>query len=595
VSANVADFLLQRLREWGVGRVYGYPGDGINAIIGAFRRAGNDPELIQVRHEEMAAFMACGHAKYTGDVGVCLATSGPGAIHLLNGLYDAKLDHQPVVAIVGQQARSALGGSYQQEVDLVSLYKDVAHEFVEMATEPAQMRHLVDRAVRIALDQRTVTCIIVPNDLASMEAVEAPAHAHGTIHSSIGYSRPIVVPAASDLQRAADILNDGERVAMLVGAGALGAADEVIAVADVLGAGVAKALLGKAAVPDDLPFVTGSIGLLGTRPSWDLMTGCDTLLMVGSSFPYSEFLPEEGQARGVQIDLDARMIGLRYPMEAHLVGDSAATLRALVPLLRRKADRAWREEIEEGVAAWQELMQERAMDAADPVNPQRLFFELSKRLPERAILSSDSGSAANWYARDVRIRAGMQASLSGNLATMGAGVPYAIAAKFAHPDRPVIALVGDGAFQMNGMNEMLTIARYRHMWPDQRLIVLVLHNNDLNQVTWEQRVMEGDPKFDASQDLPDYDYAAFADSVGLHGIRVDDPDQVGPAWDEALRADRPVVIDALTDPEVPPLPPHITFEQAVNFAEAVVRGDSGRRGMIARSLRQAAHGLVPGR
>jgi pyruvate dehydrogenase (quinone) len=595
MSENVADFLLQRLRDWGVGRVYGYPGDGINAIVGAFRRAGNAPEFIQVRHEEMAAFMACGHAKFTGEVGVCLATSGPGAIHLLNGLYDAKLDHQPVVAIVGQQARSALGGSYQQEVDLVSLYKDVAHEFVEMATEPAQIRHLVDRAVRIALDQRTVTCVIVPNDLASMDAVEAPAHAHGTIHSSIGYSRPVVVPAGSDLQRAADILNEGEKVAMLVGAGALGAADEVVAVAETLGAGVAKALLGKAAVPDDLPFVTGSIGLLGTRPSWDLMMGCDTLLMVGSSFPYSEFLPEEGAARGVQIDLDARMIGLRYPMDAHLVGDSAATLRALAPLLVRKTDRSWREEIEEGVAAWQRLMEERAMDDADPINPQRLFFELSQRLPRGAILTSDSGSAANWYARDVRIRAGMQASLSGNLATMGAGVPYAIAAKFAHPDRPVIALVGDGAFQMNGMNEMLTIAKYRHLWPDQRLIVLVLHNNDLNQVTWEQRVMEGDPKFEASQELPDHDYAAYAASVGLHGIRVERPDQVGAAWDEALHADRPVLIDALTDPEVPPLPPHITFDQAVNFAESVVHGDPGRRAMITQSLRQAAHGLVPGR
>jgi pyruvate dehydrogenase (quinone) len=325
------------------------------------------------------------------------------------------------------------------------------------------------------------------------------------------------------------------------------------------------------------------------------MMGCDTLLMVGSSFPYSEFLPEEGAARGVQIDLDARMIGLRYPMDAHLVGDSAATLRALAPLLVRKTDRSWREEIEEGVAAWQRLMEERAMDDADPINPQRLFFELSQRLPRGAILTSDSGSAANWYARDVRIRAGMQASLSGNLATMGAGVPYAIAAKFAHPDRPVIALVGDGAFQMNGMNEMLTIAKYRHLWPDQRLIVLVLHNNDLNQVTWEQRVMEGDPKFEASQELPDHDYAAYAASVGLHGIRVERPDQVGAAWDEALHADRPVLIDALTDPEVPPLPPHITFDQAVNFAESVVHGDPGRRAMITQSLRQAAHGLVPGR
>ncbi len=595
MSQNVADFLLHRLRDWGIRRVYGYPGDGINAIMGAFRRAENEPELVQVRHEEMAAFMACGHAKFTGEVGVCVATSGPGAIHLLNGLYDAKLDHQPVVAIVGQQARSSLGGSYQQEVDLVSLYKDVAHEFVEMATEPAQMRHLVDRAVRIARDQRTVTCIIVPNDLASEEAVETPAHAHGTVHSSVGYSPPVVIPSDAELHRAAAVLNEGERVAMLVGAGALHATDEVLAVADILGAGIAKALLGKAAVPDDLPHVTGAIGLLGTEPSWDMMTGCDTLLMVGSSFPYSEFLPEEGSARGVQIDLDARMIGLRYPMEAHLVGDARATLAALRPLLERKTDRAWREQIEGHVASWWKLMSERAMDGADPINPQRVFTELSSRLPDGAILTSDSGSAANWYARDVRIRSGMMGSLSGNLATMGAGVPYAIAAKFAHPNRPVIALVGDGAFQMNGMNEMLTIARYRHRWPDQRLIVLVLHNNDLNQVTWEQRVMEGDPKFEVSQDLPDFDYAAYAASTGLHGIYVDDPERVGPAWDEALAADRPVLLDVRTDPEVPPLPPHITFEQAVHFAEAVAHGDPNRGHMIAQSLRQKAHGLVPGR
>ena len=595
MSENVADFLLQRLRDWGIKRVYGFPGDGINAIIGAFRRAGDDPEFIQVRHEEMAAFMACGHAKFTGEVGVCLATSGPGAIHLLNGLYDAKLDHQPVVAIVGQQARSSLGGSYQQEVDLVSLYKDVAHEYVEMATEPSQIRHLVDRAIRIARDQRTVTCIIIPNDLASMDAVEVPAHAHGTIHSSLGYSPPVITPSDHDLRAAADVLNAGEKVAMLVGAGALGATDEVIEVADILGAGVAKALLGKAVVADDLPFVTGSIGLLGTEPSSDMMAECDTLLMVGSSFPYSEFLPEEGRARGVQIDLDGRMIGIRYPMEVQLVGDAQATLRALVPLLVRKADRSWRDEIEASVARWWQLMERRAMADADPINPQRVFFELSKQLPDGAILTSDSGSSANWYARDIKLRAGMMGTLSGNLATMGPGVPYAVAAKFAHPGRPVIALVGDGAFQMNGMNEMLTIAKYRHRWSDQRLIVLVLHNNDLNQVTWEQRAMEGDPKFDASQQIPEFDYAAYADSVGLRGIRVDDPNDIGPAWAAALASDRPVVLDAVTDPEVPPLPPHITFTQAVNFAHAVAQGDSGRRGMITQAIRQKAQQLVPGR
>ncbi len=427
MSETVGDFLLGRLAgEWGVKRIYGYPGDGINGIIGAFHRDGPRPEFVQARHEEMAAFMACAHAKFTDEAGVCLATSGPGAIHLLNGLYDAKLDHQPVVAIVGQQARAGLGGNYQQEVDLVTLFKDVAHEYVQMATEPEQIRHLIDRAMRIALSERTVTCVIVPNDLQEEEAVETPPHAHGTVHSGPGYERPEVAPTSAQLQRAAEVLNSGEKVAMLIGAGTLGAAAEVTAVADALGAGVAKALLGKAALPDDLPWVTGSIGLLGTEPSWDLMQDCDTLLMVGSSFPYSEFLPEEGQARGVQIDLDARMVGIRYPMEVNLVGDSAATLRALLPLLERKSDRSWRETVEGNVAKWWQTIEDRAHQPADPINPQLVFHELSARLPDGAILTSDSGSAANWYARDVKLREGMMASLSGTLATMGPGVPYAI-------------------------------------------------------------------------------------------------------------------------------------------------------------------------
>jgi pyruvate dehydrogenase (quinone) len=595
MAERVSDFLLKRLREWGIHRIYGYPGDGINAILGALNRADSDPELIQVRHEEMSAFMACGHAKFTGEIGVCLATSGPGAVHLLNGLYDAKLDHQPGLAIVGQQAMPALGGSYQQEIDLTTLFKDVAHEYVQMAIDPAQVRHLVDRAVRIAKDQRTVTCLIIPNDLASMEAVEAPPREHGTIHSSLGYSPPVITPAKDDLKRAAEILNAGERVAMLIGAGALDAADEVVEVAELLGAGVAKALLGKAALPDDLPYVTGAIGLLGTKPSWDLMMGCDTLLMVGSSFPYSEFLPEEGEARGVQIDIDGRMIGIRYPMEAQLIGDSKTTLRALIPLLERKEDRSWRDEIEDGVADWWRLMEERALVGADPINPQRLFFELSKRLPDGAILSSDSGSSANWFARDVRLRKGMMASLSGNLATMGPGVPYAIAAKFAHPERVAIAMVGDGAFQMNGMNELITIGKYWQRWSDPRLVILVLHNDDLNQVTWEQRAMQGDPRYDASQDIPDFPYARYAELCGLEGIRVDDPDEVGAAWDQALAADRPALIEAITDPAVPPLPPHITLEQAKHFAEAVLRGDSGRRGMIKESFKQTIQEFMPGR
>jgi pyruvate dehydrogenase (quinone) len=592
---NVADFLVHRLSEWGVRRIYGYPGDGINGIMGALDRASDQVEFVQVRHEEMAAFMACAHAKFTGEVGVCLATSGPGAIHLLNGLYDAKLDHQPVVAIVGQQARSALGGDYQQEVDLPALFKDVAHEYVHMASDPEQVRHLVDRALRIAQAERTVTCVILPNDVQTMDAVERPEHAHGTIHSGVGHVSARVVPHEEDLGRAADVLNAGERVAMLVGQGALHATDEVLEVAELLGAGIAKALLGKAAVPDDLPFVTGSIGLLGTKPSYDLMMGCDTLLMVGSSFPYSEFLPEERKARGVQIDISGRMIGIRYPMEVNLVGDSVETLRALIPRLERKLDRAWRDEIEENVADWWRLMEDRAMIDADPINPQRVFWELSPRLPDDCILTADSGSAANWYARDLKLRRGMMASLSGTLATMGSGVPYAIAAKFAHPDRVAIALVGDGAMQMNGINELITIAKYWRRWSDPRLVVVVLNNRDLNQVTWEQRALEGDPRFDAAQDIPDFPYARYAELVGLEGVRVDSPDQIGDAWDEVLAADRPAVLEAVTDPEVPPLPPHITFEQARHFLLSVARGDSGRRGMIEQSLKAKLKEFLPGR
>jgi pyruvate dehydrogenase (quinone) len=595
VSKLVADFILERLRSWGVHRIYGYPGDGINALLGALDRAGGDPELIQVRHEEMAAMMACGHAKFSDDVGVCMATSGPGAIHLLNGLYDAKLDHQPVVAIVGQQARTALGGDYQQEVDLVTLFKDVAHEYVQMAIDPAQIRHLIDRAVRIALSQRTVTCVIVPNDLAGMDAVEEPPHEHGTIHSSIGYSHPKIVPADAELHRAAEILNQGEKVAMLVGQGALGADDEVLDIADALGAGVAKALLGRAVVPDDVPFVTGSIGLLGTRPSWELMSDCDTLLMVGSSFPYSEFLPEEGQARAVQIDIDARRIGIRYPMDVHLVGDAKETLRALRPRIERKEDRSWQEQIITSVEDWWQLTERRAMEDAEPINPQRVFWELSPRLPDDCILTADSGSAANWFARNLKLRRGMLASLSGTLATMGAGVPYAVAAKFVHPDRPVIALVGDGAMQMNGLNELITIGKYWRGWIDPRLVVLVLNNRDLNQVTWEQRALQGDPMYPASQRIPDFPYARFAELVGLRGVRVDDPDAIGQAWDEVLDADRPAVLEAVVDPEVPPLPPHISFEQARHFVEAVAAGDPHGSRVVRQSLRQILDSLLPGR
>jgi pyruvate dehydrogenase (quinone) len=581
----VADFLLERLAAWGIYRIYGYPGDGINGIDGAFARQ-DKIRFIQARHEEMAAFMACAHAKFTGEVGVCLATSGPGAIHLLNGLYDAKLDHQPVLAVVGQQARAALGGHYQQEVDLQNLFKDVASEYVHMASSPAQIRHLVDRSVRIARTMRSPTCIIIPNDIQELEAVEQPPHKHGTIHSGIGYSDPRTLPQTEELQRAAEVLNSGKRVAMLIGAGAIHAADEVMEVAERLGAGVAKALLGKTALPDDLPYVTGSIGLLGTRPSYRLMADCDTLLMVGTRFPYSEFLPEEGQARGVQIDIDGRMLGLRYPTEVNLVGDSAETLRALLPMLEHQQDRSWREEIEQDVADWWKVLEAQAMEDADPINPQRVYWELSPRLPDNCILTADSGSGTNWYARDIKARRGMMGSLSGGLATMGPGMPYAIAAKFAFPNRPVIALVGDGAMQMNGNGELVTVAKYWKEWDDPRFIVMVLNNRDLNQVTWEMRVLSGDPKFPGTQDLPDYPFAQYAELLGFQGIRVDQPDQIGPAWDRALSADRPTVIEAYTDPNVPPLPPHIRFNQAKAYMSALLKGDPDAMGIIKQSAMQ---------
>ena len=597
MGKTVGDHLCERLQEWGVGTIYGYPGDGINGIMGALGRHPGRPRFIQTRHEEMAAFMAGAHAKFTGEVGVCMATSGPGAIHLLNGLYDAKLDHQPVLAIVGQTYVRALGGAFQQEVKLLQLFSDVAAAFCEQVNSPAALRHCLDRALRIAIAERTVTCLIIPADVQEEDAVERPPHATHTVHSGVGFWPPVVVPSHRDLERAAEILNAGQKVAILVGQGALGAGAEVLEVADKLGAGIAKALLGKGVVADDVPFCTGSIGLLGTRPSWEMMSGCDTLLMVGSSFPYSEFLPPEGQARGVQIDIDPRMLSLRCPMEIALVGDSQRTLAELLPLLTRKPDRTWQEQIEKSVAKWWRLMDDRAQPRLQNgrLRPQALFAELSRRVPGNAIITSDSGSAANWFARHVRVRPGMTLSLSGNLATMVPGVPYAIAAKFAYPDRLAVATVGDGAMQMGGSAELLTAAEHYREWSDPRLIILVLNNQDLNQVTWEQRVLSGDPRFEASQRLPEFDYAAYARQIGLGAMRVERPEEIASAWQAALACDRPFLIDAVTDPEEPPLPPHITFEQARKFMASV--GAAPRAGApgAVNALREKVDEFVPGR
>ncbi|MCZ3381743.1 thiamine pyrophosphate-requiring protein [Kosakonia sp. SOY2] len=590
MSMKTSDFFVQRLKEWGVTRIYGYPGDGINGVLGAIQRAnkaGDGIEFIQVRHEEMAAFMAVGHAKFTGELGVCLSTGGPGATHLLTGLYDAKMDHAPVLAITGQAETTARGASYQQEMNLDRVFADVAN-FVQEAASPAQVRHLVDRGVRVAMAQNGVGVVIIPKDIQD-EAWQPPRHAHGFTHSGSGYQRPRVIPHDADLQRAAEVLNAGKKVAILIGAGARNAAVEVVQAANLLGAGVAKALLGKDVLPDDAPFVTGSIGLLGTEPSWKLMQECDTLLMIGSGFPWTEFLPPEGNARAVQIDIDPAMLGLRYPCEVNLHGDAAETLRALLPLLTHKNDRSWQEEIARHVRDWWQLMEQRAMAPAKPVNPQRVVWEMSPLLPENAIVTSDSGSCANWFARDYRVKQGQRASLSGGLACMGAAVPYAIAAKFAAPEKPVVALVGDGAMQMNNMAELITIQKYWQQWQDPRLIICVFNNQDLNQVTWEQRVMEGDPRFEATQQLPDVHYAEFARTLGLEGIFVDTPEALSAAWQQALQADRPVVLEVKTDPEVAPLPPHITFKQAKAFMASMVKGDRGAVQVLSDTASQLFH------
>jgi pyruvate dehydrogenase (quinone) len=595
VAKTVGDHILRRLQEWGVEEVFGYPGDGINGLIVAFEKAGDRPRFVQARHEEMAAFEAVGYAKFSGRVGVCMATSGPGAIHLLNGLYDAKLDHVPVVAIVGQTERSAMGGSYQQEVDLQSLFKDVASDYLVEVNVPEQLPNAIDRAFRTALTRRAPTALIVPSDLQT-EDYSPPAHAFKQVPSSPpGLVAPIVVPDEAELLRAAEVLNGGQRVAILIGQGARGAATEVEQVADILGAGVAKALVGKDVMSDELPFVTGAVGLLGTRPSYELMRGCDTLLIVGSNFPYSQFLPEFGQARGVQIDIDGALVGMRYPTEVNLVGDARTTLQALLPMLSGPTDRAWREKIEENVARWWRTMQRQAMLEANPVNPMRIVWELSERLPLNAIVSADSGSVANWYARHLRIHGDVRGSLSGSLATMGAAVPYAIGAKFAHPDRPAIALTGDGAMQMNGMAELLTIARYVDRWSDPRCIVCVLHNNDLNQVTWELRAMGGAPKFVESQRLPDVSYADFARGLGFEALTVTSPDALGPAWERALAAERPAVLDVHCDPEVPPIPPHATFEQAESVVQAVLKGDPDALHLAVQGAKTKLREMLPGR
>ena len=590
-----SDWFVERLKAWGVTRIYGYPGDGINGVLGALQRAQkSEPaiEFIQVRHEEMAAFMATAHAKFTGELGVCLSTGGPGATHLITGLYDAKLDHVPVLAIAGQAEVTVRGASYQQEINLDRAFADVA-TYVQEADSPAQLRHIVDRAIRSAIAERAVSVVVIPKDVQD-EPWEEPQKTHGFTRSGPGYSRPRMLPYPKELYHAAEILNSGSKVAILIGAGARGAAAEIIEVAQRLGAGVAKALLGKDVLSDELPFVTGAIGLLGTKPSSDLMTGCDTLLMIGTGFPWSEFLPKDGQARAVQIDVDASMLGLRYPVECNLHGDAAETLRALLPMLEHKADHGWYDKIVAEIPRWWKTVEERALSPASPVNPQRVVWEMSPLLPDDAIIAADSGTSSPWYATCHRMREGQRGTLSGGLASMGAAVPYAIAAKFAYPNRLAVALVGDGAMQMNNMAELITVQRYWKRWSDPRLIVCVLNNEDLSEVTWEQRATEGNPRYVDSQALPDVRYSKFATLLGLKGIFVDSSDALKSAWQEALASDRPVVLEVKTDPNVPPLPPHITPSQAKAFSSAFLKGDHEAAQVVRRTVQQFVEDLIPG-
>jgi pyruvate dehydrogenase (quinone) len=557
----VADLVVERLRAWGVHRVFGYSGDGINPVLGALRRAGGDPAFVQARHEEAAAFMAVGHAKYTGGVGVVISTQGPGAVHLLNGLYDAKLDSQPVVAIMGQQAQTVLGSEYQQEVDLLGLVKDVSAEYAQTISDPMQAQMVLDRAFRTALATSSPTVVVLPHDVQQEEVPERLPQEHGVVVTAPGFRRSRVVPYDDDLRQAADVLTSGRRVAILAGQGVKHAQEQLVAVAERLGAGIATSLLGKPYVDESLPIATGVMGHLGTTASAHLLGHCDTLLIVGSNDPWTEYYPPPGQARAVQIDLDGRHVGNRYPIEVGLVGDAAETLERLLHLLPEPEDLSWRAEVEEAVRSWHALAEERAQLPADPVNPELVIRTLSWRLPENAMVSVDVGSVTYWYARHLRLPRGVPAHLSSTLASMGSALPYGLAAKLDQPHRPLVALAGDGAMQMNGIAELITVAKRWRDWEDPRFVVCVLHNRDLAEVSWEQRETEGDPRYAESQEVPEFPYARYGELLGLRGIRVDDPADVAGVWDAALAADRPVVLEAVVDADVPLLPPFPSGEE----------------------------------
>lgn len=596
---NVGQHIVDRLVTWGVHRVYGYPGDGSGGVLVAVHERKDDIQFVQVRHEETAGFAATADVKYGGSsIGCLMVTSGPGALHALNGLYDALMDQVPVVAILGQTALTAIGGNYYQEVDLHSVFKDVGAAYIQTISDASQVQHMVDRACRTALARRAPTVLIVPSDVQERDADPSPPDAHGYMHTSAVPSSGISAPPASALQQAADVLNAGERVALLVGGGARGAGELVEQVADRLGAGAAKALLAKTVVDDRLPWVTGAIGLLGTTASWELMRNCDTLLILGSNMPYSEYYPAPGQARAVQIDIDGTRNGLRYPTEVNLTGDMTATLTALLPLLRPDGsppDDGWREQVARWNRHWDGYSRARAEAKAHPVNPEAIVRGMSERLSDDVMVAVDCGTATSWYARDLEMRPGQQGHLAGLLLSMGGGMPYAIAAKMAHPDRPVVALIGDGAMQMNGVNELITVARYWKSWPDPRFIVLVLNNRDLSFVSWETRALLGAKPDPESASLPDVPYAAWSRLLGLAGDRLEEPTRIDAVLDEAFAADRPYVIDAVVDPNIPMIPPHLTVDQVLKTAKAEFQGDPAFFSIVAEGVRETVVATVKGR
>ncbi len=583
---TVSDFVIDRLIEWGVDRIFGFPGDGIGAFDGALMRA-DEEELplsyIRPTHEEICALMATAHAKWTGRLGVCCATSSPGAFHMINGLYDAQMDNQPVVAIVGQQGLASLGSAFQQESNLERTFADVA-AYVQTIATPEQAQVVVDRACRIALTHLQPTVVILPHDVQKMKRVDAPKQSWVSRSSNVPTSTALTPPLA-ELRKAAAILNAGKKVAFLVGAGSRGATNEVLALAEKTGAGVITALRGKDVIPADVPYHTEQVGLLGTNASYRMMQECDTLLMLGSNYPYAQFLPDTGQARGIQVDLRPGQLGLRYPMEVNLWGDVKSTVQALLPLVEQVTDLGFQQRCVDQMRQWEGVLKELAFVPAEPINPRRVFHEMNERLPDNCIVTCDAGSTADWYGHHVRLRRGMRGDLSGRLATMLAAMPYAVAAKFAFPDRSVVCTIGDGAFQMLGMNELITVKKYQERWPNKQLVVMVLHNNDLGQVSWEMRTEDANPRWPGSQDIQSIDYAAYAQTLGFRGVSVTDPEQVGPAWDAAFAHDGLTLLDIHTDMNVPPLPAHISFEYAKNTVEALVKGEAGEWDVIKDSAR----------